>query len=47
MKVGIIVKLLCLWVTEGNLLEVFKSKIDVDTCKKPEKEMKQKIFHVL
>ena len=43
------VKLLCLWVTEGNLFEVFKSKIDidVDTCKKREKEMKQKIFHVL
>ena len=49
MKVAIVVKLLCLWVTEGNLFEVFKSKIDVDTCKKREKteEMKQKIFHVL
>ena len=34
MKVAIMVKLLCLWVTEGNLFEVFKSKIDVDTCKK-------------
>ena len=47
MKVAITVKLLCLWVTEGNLFEVFKSKIDVDTRKKREKEMKQKIFHVL
>ena len=47
MKVAIMVKLLCLWVTEGNLSEVFKSKIDVDTCKKREKEMKQKIFHAL
>ena len=47
MKVAIMVKLLCLWVTEGNLFEEFKSKIDVDTCKKGGKEMKQKIFHVL
>lgn len=32
---------------EGNLFEVLKSKIDIDTFKNREKEMKQNIFHEL